>query len=320
MRKIASLLLVVLLMLFVTACGKGNSELNQTSEQQNSQITQLSINSETTSTNEDLKKTEKSKISDQCDKVLAFGYDADNNYYELVANENEDYSGTKIEMGIIKNNKWVIPMTSKSPFVSESGLLVGAQGNFKGSIYEERFARFYYIGAGCFCYESEIQSDIIWNGNTKKSYSDSQIIFKGTKPFINNDGLFLVYCYDNEISSVTLKLLDVNSMSIKTNSLPSVYDYYCFPYSEGLFAYINKHFDTEENGFYDLNGKKVIDLSKYQLAKNTYTYSNTGGYTGPIQDLVFKGGKCTFMITNDQGSNYTITIDKTGNVINSMTE
>jgi hypothetical protein len=264
------------------------------------------------SNTQDSNETEEVKLSDNCDKILASGYDANSNYYELVANEKEDYSGTKIEMGIIKNNEWVIPLTSNSPFVSESGLLIGARGVFKGSIYEERFAIFNYIGAGSFCYES-----IVWNSNTKETYiPDGTLEIKGTKPFVNNDGLFIISKYDENF-----KLLDVNTMTTKEINLRRSFSNgidYCFPYSEGLFACMDYSSDSKANGFYDISGNKIIDLSKYQLAKNTYTTSNTGGYSGPKQNLVFENGKCTFTITNDQGSDYVITIDKTGNVINSV--
>lgn len=296
----------LLIMICLSACGTTETSSNPNSTQSESQ-SNTTQNTDESTVSEEIE----AKLSNSCDKILASGYDANSNYYELVANEKEDYTGTKIEMGIIKNNEWVIPLTLNSPFVSESGLLVGAKGVFKGSIYEERFAIFNYIGAGCFSYES-----IIWNGNTKETYiPDGTLEIKGTRPFVNNDGLFIVSQYNNNY-----KLLDVNSMSIKEINLrEDGWDIdYCFPYSEGLFACMNYSSDKETNGFYDVDGKKVIDLSKYKLATNTYTTSNTGGYSGPTQNLVFENGKCTFTITNDQGSDYVITIDKKGNVVNSV--
>lgn len=93
---------------------------------------------------------------------------------------------------------------------------------------------------------------------------------------------------------------------------------YVFPYSEGLFACMNYTLDVEANGFYNLKGEKVIDLSKYAMAENTYKFNGgVGGPSGPVQSLVFINGKCRFKITNDQGTDYYITIDKTGNVIDS---
>ena len=63
------------------------------------------------------------QLSDECDKVLAEGYDQKNNHYQLVANETEDYDGTQITMGVIKNNKWLVEMTEDFPFINEQGLI-----------------------------------------------------------------------------------------------------------------------------------------------------------------------------------------------------
>ncbi|MEE0946064.1 MAG: hypothetical protein U0M42_04440 [Acutalibacteraceae bacterium] len=312
-KKLIALLHVFCVLLCVSGCGEEtkNDEFGDSYE---SQFTDL-----ITQQYDELEEQESklNKISDSCDKVLASGYDADNNYYELVANEKEDYSGTQIEMGIIKNNDWIIPLSSKVPFVSETGLLLGAKGNFKGSIYEKSYAVFNFVGAGCFVYKN-----IIWNGNTNRFYeADEEIcisthMVKGNIKYnINNEGLFIISKYGKNY-----KLLNANDMSVKDINLKEdgYKIHYCFPYSEGLFACMNNTHDLETNGFYDINGNKVIDLSKYNLARNTYTISNIGGYSGPIQSLVFKNGKCTFTITNDQGSEYEITIDKSGNVINSV--
>lgn len=57
--------------------------------------------------------TEQIYLSDECDMVLADGYDNEDNYYELVATETEDFDGTKIKIGVIKNNEWSIKLTSK---------------------------------------------------------------------------------------------------------------------------------------------------------------------------------------------------------------
>ncbi len=311
-KKLITLLLTICIMIYLSACGTTETSNNPTDTPSESQTDTPQSTDESTVSEEI-----KAKLNNSCDKILASGYDADSNYYELVANEDEDYSGTKIEMGIIKNNEWVIPLTSNSPFVSESGLLIGARGNFKGSIYETGFAIFNYVGAGCFCYKN-----IIWNGNNNKSYQADDTINVSTHMDrgnimynVNNEGLFIISKYGKNY-----KLLNANDMSVKEiNLCEDGWNIdYCFPYSEGLFACMNHSSDKETNGFYDINGNKVIDLSKYQLAKNTYTTSNIGGYSGPVQSLVFKNGKCTFTVTNDQGSKYIITIDKTGNIINSV--
>ena len=134
-KKLISLSLAVCIIFCLSACDTTKTSSNPTN-------TPSEPKSDTTQDIDDSAVSEEieTKLSDSCDKILASGYDANSNYYELVANEKEDYTGTKIEMGIIKNNEWVIPLTSNSPFISESGLLIGARGVFEGSIYEERFA------------------------------------------------------------------------------------------------------------------------------------------------------------------------------------
>ena len=61
--------------------------------------------------------TEQEYLSEDCDLILAEGYEDEDNYYELVANKTEDYNGVKYKVGVIKNNNWLIKPTSKSPFV-----------------------------------------------------------------------------------------------------------------------------------------------------------------------------------------------------------
>lgn len=263
---------------------------------------------------------EKLKLSDSCDKVLALGYDAEDNYYELVANEKEDYRGTTIEIGVIKNNEWLIDLSSNSPFVDGTGLLKGAGGNFKGSIYEEEFAKFYYVGAGCFAYKGIIMNSIInksYYPDDNNEYYPEIFLSWGTVKQISNDALFLLLPTKE---SANYKLLDANTMSITDINLNCVvnrgfnvnYDV-AYAYSEGLFAVVQyRENDSSKNGFYDINGKKVIDLSQYVLS-DVYM----AGLAFGDDRLVFQDGTCSFCIMNDQGTEFRIMIDKTGNVINS---
>lgn len=262
--------------------------------------------------------TSEKRLSDDCDKVLADGEDENGNYYELVANETEDYSGVIIKIGVIKNNDWSIQMTEKSPFIGESGLLSKYTGdsNVTGSIYDEKFAKFYYIGNGCFYYNNTIV-----NGNNGKSYNGYEHEYympvvqcdreNGEDIMIcNDDGKYILSNYGEKF-----KVLDAETM--KTETIDVIQDFgidYAFPYAEGLFACMNHYSDNESNGFYNLKGEKVIDLSKYKLARNTYDSSASYGIS---QSLVFENGECTFKITNELGTDYMITINKKGDVVNS---
>ena len=318
-KKIISFLIVGCVVLGLCACSNNSTdEVEEYSTETTIITTELQTTEVQISELETIvttlpETTEPKRLSADCDKVLASGYDAENNYFELVGNETENYDGTKIEIGIIKNNEWAIPLTLNSPFVSENGLLIGAEGSFNGSIFN-KFAEFNYIGAGCFSYRNKY----IWNGNTGVAHvTDGTIVIgyntHNLSTVVNNEGLFLVDIFYGK----NYQLLDVNTMT--TTEIPFVDNGdCCFPYSEGLFAYIDRLYDEDFNGFYDIYGNKVIDLSNYNLVESTYTISGSGGYTGPLQYLVFKNGECTFTIKNDQGTEFIITIDKAGNVINSV--
>lgn len=83
-----------------------------------------------------------------------------------------------------------------------------------------------------------------------------------------------------------------------------------FPYSEGLIACLTKSGGKSSiNGFYNIRGEKVIDLSKYDLSRKVYSYDGWGN-DRILQSFVFENGKCTFYIANDQGTDYKITFYK----------
>lgn len=315
MKRIICLVLCTALL---TLCSCAESEKQPSPLETTSKTTASTTTTVATTTT-----TQAPELSDECDKILAEGEDENGNYYELVANETEDYSGVTIEIGVIKNNTWSIPLTTNSPFIGESGLLSLYDGvnSATGSIYDEKFAKFYYIGNGCFYYNYTIL-----NGNNGKSYNGNESNFipvvqsdrkNGENIMIcNDDGKYILKKYGEKF-----RVLDAKTMKIKTINVSCDYDIdYAFPYAEGLFACMNYSSDVQTNGFYNLKGEKVIDLSQYTLAKNTYYSDCTGGYSGIYQSLVFEDGKCTFKITNEVGTNYIVTIDKKGKVIDSEEE
>ncbi len=257
------------------------------------------------------------RLSKNCDKILAYGEDKDGNYFELVANEREDFSGVTIELGIIKNNEWSVNLTTNSPFIGENGLLTKANHSCTGSIYDEKSLEFYYIGAGCFHYDGNI-----WNGNNGKYYLNNENgeyvprISYNYAPdtirssierriVVNNDGQFLLA----RVGSY--KILYANDMTVKNIGI-DIFSSDEFPISEGLFAVYKS--GSYGVGFFDTNGNKVIDLSCYNF-KSIEKSSSAQVYR--TQELVFKNGKCTFTILNDVGTEYKITIYKQGKVLSS---
>lgn len=236
-------------------------------------------------------------LSDNCDIVLCCGYDENDCFFELVANEYEDYTGTTIEVGVIKDNQWVIEMTTDSPFIGKNGLFTDYDSISDIKVDND----FVYIGNGCFEHDQ-----IVFNGNNGKSFNmKDEIDFY----CFSKKRFYQIDC--NQRNNILLLERDsykkntyyiLNTLTMEYTQIPQAMSS-ALPYNDGLYA---AEIDFLEGyAFYNINGEKVIDLSQYHLA--TYAYEH----------LIFSNGQCTFEIINDQGSEYEITIDKTGKVINS---
>lgn len=328
-RILAVVLLIAMLTGTLSACNQNsstqesNSNTNTTHKQDfsgNISDNVSGMDSETTTTQAPIVK----KLSDDCDKVLASGKDPNGDKWELVATEEEDYSGTTIRLGVIKNNEWVVPLTTECPFLESDGSL--CSGFY--DIYEDDFNIFYYIGSSCFAYAQynrPLKADIIWNVNTNKIYncddykdnrSFPKIAYDIDKEAPTSDGYAILESYDgtNKVS----QYIDLNTMEIKNLNKPIDYNsyggiLYVLPISEGLFATYMIGSKYNCNGFYNINGEMVIDLNDYRI---DIDHLYVDEHMTPA--LVFKNGKCSFNIHNDQGTEYIITIDKQGNVLESV--
>ena len=248
-----------------------------------------------------------SGLSGGCDKVLAAGRDSDNNYYELVANEEKQGDDIFVEVGVIKNNEWSVPLTDESPFVGYNGALSLYDEDYAetdGSIYDEKYAKFYYVGNGCFYYNNTLLNGDSGKGYIGKDEEYNIVVHYGDEFICNDDGKYLLYKPEDKYM-----LLDAKTMKTqKVNLTQDSWDIqYAFPYSEGLFACMNQTFDRYSDGFYNEKGEKVIDLSGYRLVGNTFSADGK-----VLQPLIFENGECTFKIADDSGANYNITIDKSG--------
>lgn len=313
MKKIICLFMsiVVIISVFV-ACSKNDTNISE-----NLTTTTTSTTSTTTTTETITETTiQQLKISSNCDKVLASGYDKDGNEYELVANETEDYSGIKVEIGVIKNNEWLTNLTNNFPFIGEYGCLKAYKPDnaITGSIYDAEFANFYYVGNGCFYYD-----ETIYNCETKKTsdevlknlpYYYFCLTTGGDDCIVNNDGKILFESESN------LYCLDTTTMKYNC-ILEDVYGYKVFALSEGLFACVDYYSSpSDRNGFYNQNGKKIISLTEFDMGDSYNCFSISGSQDMPR--LVFEEGKCTFKVTNQTGTEYEITIDKQGEILNQI--
>lgn len=276
--------------------------------------------------------TTKINLSDSVDKVLASGYEANGDYYELVANESENYNGVKIEVGVIKNNEWILEPTSDMPFIDEDSTLYGTDVSGLSDAPET----IYFLGNGCFFYENiyerETYETVFYNSNNGLSYeqvdrqtcvycvnnvfvpekSDKYTTYVKSMPnayvdskeFVDaNKGLIMVKAIQYDRGPAEITFLDTNNMTTKQISIEDLgLEMKFYPYSDGLFAIRTYH---KKFYFYNASGELVLDLSEYDL-------------THDEQNLLFINGECTFSIYNNQRTPYSITINKQGEVIKSV--
>lgn len=289
--------------------------------------------------------TQAIKLSDSCDKIFATGTDENGNFYELVANQEETYDNVKIEIGVIKNNKWLLEPTSDIPFIDEETGLIKA-GNSTFGIddvlindyeFDNVYGTFKYVADGCFCICKGIQKNrsatgasqctIIYNAENKKAY------YNNGEPYLRYDeesnfvlvdldkeakhGNHLLIQHRYSIGGLPFEefrsdfyVLDTNTMKTKMIVEGTEYNIVA-PIGDGLFAVGDSLYsDTAGNAimyFYDLEGNEVIDLTSYNDGE---VYSAGESY--------FVDEKFTFLAENDAGTEFQVTIDTKGNVISSV--
>lgn len=244
---------------------------------------------------------------------LASGYDAENNFYQLVANEEESYLGMVVNLAVIKNNEILIEANSTSPFNDNDGFI-------------EEKDDIYYIGNGCFFYDN-----CIWNTNTNQNIClpkedwtlNITLNNNGENETIcNNNGLFLFHrsdeWLDDNIDAYSVLdyvneflLVDSNTMNgqvVVCEALTDVAPFYRShikfgPYTNGLISmrlFFDEYTPYQIDGFYDIEWNKKIDL---------YEFSTVSDNIG------FKDNKAVFEIKNNAGTAYMITMDKFGTVL-----
>lgn len=251
-----------------------------------------------------------SKLSSDCDYVLAKGTNKNGDVYELVANQSKSFDG-KAEVGVIKNNKWLVALTSNSPFVDENGGIIDFK-NWEWRHNEKSV--YYFVGNSCFMLPyAENTTDgtrksyvRFFNAETQKSLVCEGYIVQYTEVFMVSDPQLIYKEFEENIfiqNGLSYTLINLNEMK-EVNQFKAG-EFYCeSPFSEGLF-FSKPRFEYENTiaGFYDEDGTLVIDLSKYNMIIDN------------MADIYFENGKCTFKANNESGAKWLITIDKTGKVL-----
>lgn len=236
-----------------------------------------------------------SKLSDTCDVVLCEAT-VDGNHYELVANQHDAYPDTTFEFGVIKNNQWLLPMSTNNA-VLNNGHWVGTEYNTLDVV------TFKHAGDSVFLYRNKLYD--VETGIT----FDDVYLFDG---YISDSKEFIVRAFEPGRNQTML--LYCNTLTGESKKLEGYFSSVKTPdeiqeYSEELFYATGDTFEWENYdyvryaGFFDRYGNMVIDLSDYLIA----TYYE--------QDLRFVNGTCTIRCRNNSNVEFDVTIDKTGNII-----
>ncbi len=258
-------------------------------------------------------------------KLLAYGYDENDNLYELVGEQINMYAGTVNKFGVIKNDEWLIPMTEDTPFHDKDGQyidggipLIGGRSVNDLSLkadYSSGFStELRYIGNGCFymyAYRHNSYS-VIWNVETNESFNVSQgsdwdyynyvleIDLPEERYVINNDGRFLLR-HEEKCFLLDTDTMDLQELPFLKDREDTLGGVVIGPYSEGKIALIKQRGVADpSNGFYDISGNKVIDLSNYLITDYA---------------VAFIDGQATFTTQDYDGTYYLTTIDSNGNEI-----
>ncbi len=246
------------------------------------------------------------KLSDECDEVLATGTNSNGDYYEIVANKIEDYTGLSIYVGVIKNNEWLLEPTKDMPFVSEKNTF-----NWNGPETGE----VHYVGNNCFVsmkkskggssspFVSYAYMYIAYNVETGKSYSTAgyEWSFRKEIPLIcSEEDEHMIIGYDGYAGVTEFHILNKSDMTVSDvcieghlNSFANI--------SEGVFSIALGESNYPKHYIYDINGNIILDLSEYK------TYGH--------QNVYFTDGKCNLEIINNNDTKYRLTINKKGEVL-----
>ena len=268
---------------------------------------------ETAQTDETFTTTEtviEKELSEDCDMLLCTGYN-NGDYYELVANQFDAYPSSTFEFGVIKNNKWLVKMSSKCPFIEENGW-------WKGARFENTPGEFKHLGNGYFYYSHNDwnNNEIVYNPengvnfhvyglavySAYKNYLQSSYGTPDYTKLINENGELLAELCDG---NYTFSYLNMNTGEIKEIPLKLTNknnDLQIGLLGDGLFyAYSSGFTGTDYMGFFDLTGKQIIDLTEYNVVD--------------LGNRIFENREYTITCKNDSGVEFYITFDTTGKII-----
>ncbi len=307
MKKCIVLFISLLLMFsLLTACG--NKDLQVTENTNLSTTTKVTDATTTTEVTDTTTTKAPKKLSEDCDMILCTGYDGED-YYELVANQVDNYPRSSILVGVIKNNTWLIELSSQSPFLNEDSWWKTSQ------YYEKIQDKFIYLDEGCFLMKNDGIDDyhsVIYKPDTNISFEVAKMsisIYYSDYSKIINDNKFIAVSTDWKLTVYDMST--GNSDEIKgffsddsihlPDSLQGISDGLFYARGDTSTWSWSYSDNVQYEGFFDLNGNMIIDLSNYSISKSN--------------DYLFAQGKYTMTVRNENGVNFDITFDSSGQIV-----
>ena len=284
----------------------------------------------------DSKNNQEVSLADSCEYLIASGTDKNGDCYQLVGEDRESYEGSNIYMGIIKNNEWLIEMTSDVPFLDDnkdiykymrtdgeyvfSGMatLKNAIHNTDGYSLTDRIG---YISNGCFyllgkrngksqimetarTINNMIDTVVFWNGETNKSKVINNITLQYMEDYVNGNDVIISELTDYNFSlsndffaDIDIKLLNPKTLETKTMLSQTLNNK---PNNDTVnnVKQIGDGLFYANNAFYDTSGNKAFDLNEHY-----------GEFSR------FEDGKLEVIRRIATGTQYRVLMDKTGKVI-----
>lgn len=253
--------------------------------------------------------SEETNLSDSCDLVVSYTEYEDGTKIEVVGNQTPSLDKTETEIGIIKNNEWLLSPTDDMPFIDKStGMLSYDEYNELSDEIETKNIQLdvvnkygnvtcEYIGNNCIHFANYIynfSNGLCYKANVKTQ----ELILADTSPEITPIIVTKGTSYKYEF---------LNLSTMKSNTINGYFAKLCKngygklePASEGLFYCSATQSSKQIYGFFDKNGNLSIDLTKYDLKRVPSPFNN---------------GQSAFRAANSSGDIFDVIIDKNGKII-----
>ena len=330
MKKILALMMAAALVLSLVACSSGGDTTSDGEGDNKSASTPSSGDANVPDNNQE----NTVPNNGEWDGILCSG-----DGYHLVKKVIDTPDKYKIMVGVVDDaGEWVHELTDKGAFVEAIQLRMDTFGAADNGDVLLDSTCYMYLGEGVFIgspgllvYSVDSEYKLgPWNAGSEYSYGDDvfttgweclfwnvldniQVEFKSTRMTMFRDGYALFTKtadnFGNTLSAINKKG-QITELPCRFDICPPNYDFeYKFPvYSDGLF--FAKNIDGLKQGFFDIEGNLVLDLSSmYYLGG--IPFNEALGINAPY----FENGKATILFKNNGGTVYKATIDKAGKYI-----